>query len=285
MPKSGNCAIGVEVNFYGPHYARIGGELAAEIRREVFGYDIGQESWRSSEEQSEIVALLNLREDTHVLDVGCGAGGPSLALVDHSGCRLVGLDIEPEGIVHANALAVQRNLGDRVAFSDQDCDATLPFEDGTFDAVLCVDAISHLRNRFEVVADWSRLLCEGGRLLFTDPLVLTGVVSKTEIDGRSALGSNLFFVAPGVNEQAIRDAGLKLVRKIDRADAVAEIALHWHDARARRAVLLKRDEGEEWFARRQLMLRTSANLAASRRLSRFLYVGEKQLAASGIDPF
>jgi hypothetical protein len=40
--------------FYGPQYARIDSELAAEIRREVFGEDIGQESWRSAEEQAEI---------------------------------------------------------------------------------------------------------------------------------------------------------------------------------------------------------------------------------------
>jgi hypothetical protein len=30
--------------FYGPQYARMDSEIAAEIRREVFGEDIGQES-------------------------------------------------------------------------------------------------------------------------------------------------------------------------------------------------------------------------------------------------
>ena len=88
-------------NFYGPQYTRIDSELAAEIRREVFGEDIGQESWRTAAEQAEIADFLDLTSETRVLDVACGAGGPSLALVERTACRLTGLDIEPEGAAHA----------------------------------------------------------------------------------------------------------------------------------------------------------------------------------------
>ena len=51
-------------DFYGPQYARIDSELAAEIRREVFGEDIGQESWRTAAEQAEIADLLGLTSET-----------------------------------------------------------------------------------------------------------------------------------------------------------------------------------------------------------------------------
>jgi SAM-dependent methyltransferase len=262
-------------NFYGPQYARIDSELAAEIRREVFGEDIGQESWRTAAEQAEIADLLGLTSETRVLDVACGAGGPSLALVERTACRLTGLDIEPEGAAHANSLAAKRGLADRAAFAAVDCGGRLPFEDDTFDSVLCIDSISHLPDRFGVLLEWRRLLRKGGRLVFTDPFVLTGAVAKSEIDGRSILGSNLFFVPPGLNEEAIRAAGLTMLRCQNRADAVAEIGARWHAARLRRAAALKREEGEEWFDRRQRMLATSSQLAASGRLSRFLYVAEK----------
>ena len=265
----------MSAKFYGPQYARIGSELAAEIRREVFGEDIGQESWRNAAEQAEIADLLGLTPDSRVLDVACGAGGHSLALVERSGCRLSGLDIVPEGIAHANALAAERGLADRATFAVADCGGRLPFEDGTFDAVLCVDAVCHLPDRFGVMSEWGRLLGRGGRLVFTDPFVLTGAVAKDEIDGRSVLGSNLFFVPPGLNEEAVRAAGLTLLGSKDRAVAVADIASRWHAARLRRAALLAREEGEEWFERRQLMLASSAELAGSGRLSRFLYVAEK----------
>jgi SAM-dependent methyltransferase len=262
-------------DFYGPQYARIDSDLAAEIRREVFGDDIGQESWRTGAEQAEIADLLGLTSESRVLDVACGAGGPSLALVERSGCRLTGVDIEREGIAHASSLAAQRNLADRATFDVQDCDLRLAFPDGSFDGVICIDAICHLSNRFRVTSDWGRLLRQGGRLVFTDPFVVTGALSKTEIDGRSALGSNLFFVPFGLNEEAIEAAGLKIVSRTNRAAAVAEIASRWHAARLRRAAILNREEGEEWFERRQMMLSSSAELARSGRLSRFLYVAEK----------
>jgi SAM-dependent methyltransferase len=265
----------MSATFYGPQYARIDSALAAEIRREVFGEDIGQESWRSAAEQAEIAGLLGLTPDSRVLDVACGAGGPSLALVERTGCRLSGLDLAPEGIAHANALAAERRFADRATFAVADCGGRLPFGDGAFDAVLCVDSICHLPDRFGVVAEWARLLRGGGRLVFTDPFVVTGALAKGEIDGRSVLGSNLFFVPPGLNEAAVGAAGLVLLSRQDRAAAAAEIAGRWHAARLRRAEALRQEEGEDWFERRQLMLATTAELARSGRLSRFLYVAEK----------
>jgi SAM-dependent methyltransferase len=275
MPEQEDSDAGASRDFYGPQYARIDSKLAAEIRREVFGEDFGQESWRTGAEQSEIAEFLGLTSESRVLEVACGAGGPSLALVERTACRLTGLDIEPEGIAHANSLAAARGLADRANFATVDCGGRLPFEDDTFDSVLCIDSISHLPNRFGVLSEWSRPLRKGGRLVFTDPFVLTGAVAKSEIDGRSALGSNLFFVPPNLNKDAIGAAGLKILRCENRAGAVATIGARWHAARLRRAEVLKREEGEEWFDRRQRMLATSAELASSGRLSRFLYVAEK----------
>jgi len=102
---SGEDTAGRSSSYYGPEYTRVDSEVAAEIRREVFGEDIGQQSWRSGLEQAEITALLELTSESRVLDVACGAGGPSLALVERTGCHLTGLEIESEGVAHANSLA------------------------------------------------------------------------------------------------------------------------------------------------------------------------------------
>ena len=89
--------------------------------------------------------------------------------------------------------------------------------------MLCVDALCHLWDRFGTLREWARLLREGGRLVFADLAVITGPVTKSELDIRTATGFFLF-VPPGVNEEAIRDAGLILVRSEDRTAAVAELA-------------------------------------------------------------
>jgi hypothetical protein len=66
-----------------------------------------------------------------------------------------------------------------------------------------------------------------------------------------------------------------LCRCEDRTQATAAIAARWHDARERRAFELQKEEGQEWFARRQRFLAMTGELAATGRLSRFLYVAER----------
>ena len=264
-------------DFYGPQYARFDSELAAEIRREVYGEDIGQQGWRTAAEQAEIADLLRAGPESRILDVACGAGGPSLALVERTGCQLTGLDTEAAGIAHAEAQASARGLADRASFVVLDCGGRLPFDAGTFDAVLCVDAINHLPERFATLSEWARLLQDGGRLLFTDPAVLTGAVAKSAMDIRAAAGFFLF-VPPALNEKAIEAAGLTLLRCEDRTSVTAEIAKRWHAARLRRAAVLQHEEGADWFGQRQRFLAMTAELAGSRRLSRFLYLAEKRPA-------
>jgi SAM-dependent methyltransferase len=231
--------------FYGAQYSRLYGQLASEIRREAFGEDLGQESWRSPAEQVEIAELLKLGPEARALDVACGAGGPSLAFVSRTGCRLVGVDIAPEGVSRANAEAERRGLADRANFVVVAAGQKLPFDDGAFDAIMCIDSICHFPDRHGALRDWTRLLKPSGRMIFTDPFVVTGPLSKPEIDGRCALGSNLFFAPPGFNESAASEAGLQLVRSVDRAAAAAEIAGRWRDARATRAHALIDEEGED----------------------------------------
>jgi SAM-dependent methyltransferase len=267
-------------DFYGAHYRRFGSGLAADLRREVYGEgDVGQTGWRTGEEQAEIAELLGLGPGVHVLDVACGAGGPSLDLAERTGCRLTGLDIEPAGVARAEAEAAARGLADRVAFRALDCGGPLPFADGAFDAALCVDALVHLPDRSAALREWARLLRPGGRLLFADAAVLTGPVAKGELDARAAQGAFLL-VPPGCNEAAVAAAGLALLRREDHTEAVAAIAGRWHAARARHAPALEREEGADWFARRQRFLEVTAALAAGRRLSRFLYLAEKPVGAA-----
>ncbi len=263
-------------DFYGPQYSRFGSELAAELRREVYGEDIGQQGWRTASEQAEIADLLHPGPGGHVLDVACGAGGPSLALVERTGCRLTGLDAEAAGVAYARAQASARGLADRATFAVLDCGGRLPFDDGAFDAVLCIDSICHIPDRLATLSEWARLLRPGGRLLFSDPAILTGAVDKSALHIRAGTGFFLF-VPPGLDEKAMEAAGLTLLRSEDRTAATAEIAARWHAARLRRAAALQREEGADWFERRQRFLATTAELAASRRLSRFLYVAEKPL--------
>jgi SAM-dependent methyltransferase len=261
-------------DFYAAQYGRFESEAAAEIRREVYGEDVGQQGWRSLDEQALIADLIRESSPCEVLDIGCGSGGPSLALVQQTKCRLTGVDVEVSGVEHARRQTLARGPSDRVTFETVDCNERLPFPDAAFDVVVCIDAVLHLNDRFAALADWSRLLRPQGRAIFTDAAVVTGPISIEELYVRASQGA-FVLVPPGVNERAATVSGLVLRRCEDRTQATAAIAGRWHDARERRAYELQKDEGREWFARRQRFLAMTAKLAATGRLSRFLYVAER----------
>lgn|SRR5579871_1110579 len=260
--------------FYSDQYHRFASPLAAEVRRLVYGEDLGQQGWRSLDEHEAIVGIVSRHPRCLALDVACGSGGPSLALVQRTGCRLIGVDGEDEAVFWARREAERVGLAEIARFQTHDCDLPLPFDDETFDVVMCIDAVLHLSDRAAALTDWARVLRKGGRLVFADAAVLTGPVSKGEIDIRASQGS--FTLVPlNANERLVEAAGLMLVRREDTTDSAANLAFRWLEARTRLAEELTKEEGDEFFTRRQRFLSTTAELAASRRLSRFLYVADK----------
>jgi SAM-dependent methyltransferase len=262
--------------FYSAQYARFGGALAAEIRREAYGEDLGQQGWRTLVEQDAITDLVRETSAKRLLDIACGSGGPSLAIVARTGIHLTGVDIEAEGIAQATGQAAAMGLADRASFRVADGGSPLPFADSAFDMIVCIDAVIHLDDRFRAMRDWFRLLRPGGGyLILTDAAVLTGPVTKPEIDIRASQGA-FALVPPGVNERAISEAGFRLLRCDDTTRQTAEIASRLHAARELRATALKSEEGGEWFAKRQRFLMVTATLAAEGRLSRFRYVAKKE---------
>jgi ubiquinone/menaquinone biosynthesis C-methylase UbiE len=261
--------------FYANQYARFGSRLAAEVRLEAYGKDLGQQGWRSLGEQQKIEALFRARPGVQVLDIACGSGGPSLALVAETDCQLIGIDIEPAGVEQATNQAALLGLQERVNFLVADCNARLAFEDASFGFVVCIDAINHMRDRLQSMADWCRILRPGGALIFTDAAVLTGAISKREMDIRASQGE-FVLVPPGVDEKTISTLGLHLVESLNTTAEVAAIASKLHAARHTRSLELMEEEGKEWFEKRQNFLLITARLAAEGRLSRFLYVAEKR---------
>lgn len=259
---------------YGPQYARFGTEVAAEVRREAYGEDLGQLGWRTLDEQAEITRLVEEHSPSHLIDIACGSGGPSLAIAAATGCRLTAVDIEPGAIKEAGQRSIAMGLADRSEFFTADCNQRLPFGDQSFDIVVCIDAVVHLNDRFAALADWFRLLRPGGRMVFSDACVITGAVSKAELDLRASHGPCVF-VPPELNEKAIAQAGFRLRDRMDTTQALADIARRLFAAREARSDALQEEEGAEWFKWRQSLLAIISELAKSGRMSRFFYVADK----------
>src|SRR5580704_8295178 len=259
---------------YNANYGNFHTELYAQIRHEAFGEDIGQNSWLTSNEQDRFLEWLDLSPGKTLLDVACGAGGPALRIAATTGCSVVGVDVHEQAVTTASLLAAQRGLAKQAEFRSTDATGPLPFSDASFDAITCIDAVNHFSDRPSVLAEWARLLKLGGRLLFTDPITLTGPLTNAEAAVRSSAGFYLF-VPHGYDESVIAQCGLRLLACEDITANLARIAQARHSARASRSAALREIEGDQAYQGQQEFLAVAARVAREGRLSRFVYVSEK----------
>ena len=226
------------------------------------------------DEYDHFVPWFGLTAESHLLEVATGSGGPALYLAKRTACRVTGVDANEEAVTTASQMAGTSNQSSRVCFRVADANARLPFDDNSFDAVLCIDAMNHLPARLAVLREWQRVLRPGHRALFTDPVVITGPVTNDELALRSSIGDFLF-VPPGINERLIEEAGLRLVRQEDFTASAALVAGRWHNARQRHKDDLLVVEGEERFEGLQRFFAVVHQLKSERRLSRIAYLAEK----------
>ena len=263
-----------QVDLYDSAYANYGSEVYQQVRMETYGQDLGQTSWVTTEESSEIPRMLRLVASSSVLEVGCGSGGYALHIAENVGCRIVGVDVNAPGVHNANQLASASGLSARAHFEQCDASKSLPFDDETFDAVFANDVLCHIPGRLNVLCEMFRVLKPGGRMLFSDALVVGGMISHEEINTRSSIGYYVYS-PPGENERLSEHVGFREIRATDTTESAASIAKKWHQAREKRRDELVALEGTSNFEGLQAFLSCVHGLTAERRLLRYLYVADR----------
>ncbi len=105
--------------------------------------------------------LLGNVSGRHVLDAGCGSG-PTLVDLVEGGATVVGIDGS-----HAMIDIARKRLGTETDLRVADLGAPLPFDDGTFDDVVCSLALHYLEDWQSPLAQMRRVLKPGGRLILS----------------------------------------------------------------------------------------------------------------------
>ena len=96
-----------------------------------------------------------------VFDLGCGDGDYSAAL-KKQGFDVVAGDIDKARFRYAG----------EIPFAYCDITQALPFPDNTFDYVVLMEVVEHLRNPYDVLAELSRIIKNKGSLILSTPNIL-----------------------------------------------------------------------------------------------------------------
>jgi SAM-dependent methyltransferase len=148
-----------------------------------------------------ILAVLGLRPDDYLLEVGCG-GGAFLHDALSSGCRAAAIDHSSDMVRLArqgNHEAIQQN---RLEIREGDA-GSLPFPDGIFTCAVMTGVFGFISNPLQALSEVRRVLAPGGRfILFTGSKELRGTPAAPE-----PMASRLYFYEDSELEELARKAG------------------------------------------------------------------------------
>ncbi|MCY4156311.1 MAG: methyltransferase domain-containing protein [Gammaproteobacteria bacterium] len=166
-----------------------------------------------------IVEPANIQARHHVVDAGCGVGGTAIHLAKTRRCRVTGINLTPAQLELAAEKASNEEVADRVSFERADCSKSLPFADGSVDAVVNIESACHYDNRDRFLREVSRILKPSGKLAASDWMVPDGLGREKYARWVSpmceawALSSAL--ESPSTYREKLRSAGFEVMEFAD----------------------------------------------------------------------
>jgi ubiquinone/menaquinone biosynthesis C-methylase UbiE len=209
------------------HYARRDLETAILAALVVSGKDIERlapddlapvDEFHTGGRQAtaEFAEQIGVTPNEHVIDIGCGIGGPSRFFATRYGCRVTGIDLTEDYIDVAKALAQRLQLDDRVAYKHASA-LDLPFEAGTFDGAYMMHVGMNIEDKRALFAEARRVLKKGGWFAIFD-IMRTSDGDLAYPVHWAATAQTSFVASPSEYRRGLEAAGFDVVKERDRAD-------------------------------------------------------------------
>ncbi|HEU4567277.1 MAG TPA: class I SAM-dependent methyltransferase [Marmoricola sp.] len=115
-----------------------------------------------------LLGRLGVGPGMHLLDVGCGIGGPA-RLAAARGAEVNGVDLTPAFVDAAKELTARVGLAGKASFDVTSGDR-LPFPDESFDAAMMIHVGMNVPDKRAVFAEVRRVLPEGGQFAVYDQM-------------------------------------------------------------------------------------------------------------------
>jgi ubiquinone/menaquinone biosynthesis C-methylase UbiE len=171
------------------------------------------------EATEDLAAFMELRVGMHLLDVGCGIGGPARYFAER-GCQVMGIDLTDEFVRCAESMTRLVKL-DRKAKFRRASALELPFDSGAFDGAYEIHAGMNIGDKAGVFREVARVLKRGARFAIFD--IMSGGDGPFEFPVPWALGPETSFVASTAEyRQALQAAGFHVEHERERRQFAVE---------------------------------------------------------------
>jgi SAM-dependent methyltransferase len=115
----------------------------------------------------ELADVLPIQAGHHILDIGCGVGGPARYLAQRFGCRVSGVDITAPFVEAANKLTALLKMEDLVKVTLGDGEH-LPFGNAVFDGGYAQHVTMNIADRPRFFDEAFRVIRPGGFFALTE---------------------------------------------------------------------------------------------------------------------
>jgi len=169
----------------------------------------------------ELAALLQPKASDHLLDIGCGIGGPARWVAAKYGCRVTGVDLTAEFCEAARELNSLTGLAERVQILHGSA-LSLPLPDCSFDHAYSQAALMNVSDKRGVFHEVLRVLRPGGSLAIS--LAGAGSTGEPCYPLPWATTPEISFLAtPDEIRGDLLAAGFQLVLLRDKAPTMAPV--------------------------------------------------------------
>lgn len=130
-------------------------------------YDLESMSHHLQSEVLKLIKMMDISTSDLVLDAGCGNGAPTRLLAKTCGCKIVGIDINPNQIKKADECNRLEGVNELINLNVGDIHQ-LDFPENSFDKIFHNETMCHWANKKTALGGLCKVLKKGGTMGFHD---------------------------------------------------------------------------------------------------------------------
>jgi len=186
--------------------------IIRKIEKAVCGCSYGATSWATRKEANHISRLLRLKPNTHLLEIGAGAGWPGIYLAKKSGCDLTLIDIPLTGLITArNQINKDNPEGNcQVVAADG---IKLPFSQSSFKKILHTDLLCCLPKKMAALKSMKTVISDTGQMIFSVIYIPEGLSKKAK--SKAIKGAPIFAQTQKNYPDMLKESGWEIMKSQD----------------------------------------------------------------------